>query len=274
MSAPAAPGSRLFALGLVVVMALAPAVGISASVAQVASGVGAAPALFLSGPAASSTSSTNWAGWAVTGPTHSVSKVTASWIEPKIQGRCPSTGQYASFWVGIDGYSSPTVEQLGTDSDCSGGSPSYYAWYELYPAGSHLISSLTISPGDVISASVSFAGGKFTLKLTDVTTGHSFSKTAKRSADRTSAEWIAEAPYSNRILPLADFGVVDFGRSYTGVATTDNATISGTSGTIGSFSNAVSITMVTARGSATKATPSALSGSGSSFNVTWVSAGP
>lgn len=51
---------------------------------------------------------------------------------------CPShSAQYASFWVGIDGYSSGSVEQLGTHSDCVGkGRASYYAWWEMYPASS------------------------------------------------------------------------------------------------------------------------------------------
>ena len=39
----------------------------------------------------------------------------------------------SAFWVGLDGYSSTSVEQLGTDSDCVSGKPSYYAWYEMYP---------------------------------------------------------------------------------------------------------------------------------------------
>src|SRR5215831_3494434 len=63
-------------------------------------------------------SSTNWSGYAITGAKGSVSDVRASWVVPSIVGQCPSTDQYSSFWVGIDGYSSNTVEQIGTDSDC------------------------------------------------------------------------------------------------------------------------------------------------------------
>lgn len=40
---------------------------------------------------------------------------------------------YSAFWVGLDGYSSKTVEQIGTEADCKGATPSYYAWYEFYP---------------------------------------------------------------------------------------------------------------------------------------------
>ena len=45
----------------------------------------------------------------------------------------PSGGStaYSSFWVGIDGFSSSSVEQMGTDSDVVNGIPTYYAWYNV-----------------------------------------------------------------------------------------------------------------------------------------------
>ena len=224
---------------------------------------------------AGSASSLNWAGYAVTAAAGSVSDVRGSWTVPAIQGTCPSTNQYSSFWVGIDGYSSSTVEQTGTDSDCRNGAPAYYAWYEFYPKPSRVVSSLAIHPGDVMSAEVSYAGGRFTVRILDTTTGASFGASAKVRAQRSSAEWIAEAPSSSGgILPLADFGTVSFGTDTTGIALTCDATIGGVAGAIGSFGSAVqSISMVTS-GGATKAQPSALSSDGTSFSVAWVSSGP
>jgi len=225
---------------------------------------------------AGSASSLNWAGYAVTAAAGSVSDVRGSWTVPAIQGTCPATNQYSSFWVGIDGYSSSTVEQTGTDSDCRSGAPAYYAWYEFYPKPSRVISSLAIHPGDVMSAEVYYAGGRFTVTILDTTTGASFSASAKvNAAQRSSAEWIAEAPSSlGGILPLADFGTVSFGADTTGVALTCDATVGGVAGAIGSFGSSVqSISMVTS-GGATKAQPSALSADGTSFSVTWVSSGP
>jgi hypothetical protein len=225
-----------------------------------------------------STISINWSGYAITGPKGSVTFVNASWIEPKISGTCPTKNEYSAFWVGIDGYTSHTVEQTGTDSDCNGGSPSYYAWYEFYPAGSVTISSLKISSGDVISAQVTFAGKKFTTKITDVTTGQSYTKTAKVSgAEETSADFITEAPCcesNGNILPLADFGTVNFGGDYTSLNATCYATVSGVTGPIGSFSTVQEITMINSAGTKIKAEPSALSSDGTSFTVTWKSAGP
>ncbi len=220
--------------------------------------------------------SSNWSGYAVTGPSGSVSDVKGSWVVPAIQGKCPSTNQYSSFWVGIDGFSSNTVEQTGTDSDCQNGAPVYYAWFEFYPKGSHLISGLTIQPGNVISAEVKAIGaGRFTVTITDTTTGQSFSTTQKVAmAKMSSAEWIAEAPYSGGILPLADFGTVNFGYDSTKISATCYATVGTTTGPIGSFGSSVQwIEMVSSSG-ALKAVPSSLSSDGTSFSIQWYSAGP
>ncbi len=225
---------------------------------------------------AGSSSSLNWAGYAVTAAPGSVSDVRGSWVVPALQGSCPSTNQYSSFWVGIDGYSSSTVEQTGTDSDCRSDSPAYYAWYEFYPHPSKAISGLTVHAGDTISAEAAYSGGRFTVTIRDLTSGGSFSAAAKvNGAQRSSAEWIAEAPSSSGgILPLADFGTVSFGADSTGVASTCFATIGSASGAIGSFGSSVqSITMVTSSG-AVKAQPSSLSTDGMSFSIVWKSAGP
>ena len=62
--------------------------------------------------------STNWAGYAVVGS--DVSDVVGTWIQPAVT--CSSQTAYVATWVGIDGYSSDTVEQTGTLAYCSGGS--------------------------------------------------------------------------------------------------------------------------------------------------------
>ncbi len=225
---------------------------------------------------AGSANSFNWSGYAVTGSTGSVTDAKGSWIVPGIVGSCSSTNQYSSFWVGIDGANSNTVEQTGTDSDCQNGTPAYYAWFEFYPHPSFIINSLTVHPGDHVSADVKYSNGKFVASITDLTTGQSFSTSSTvHSAQRSSAEWIAEAPSSSGgILPLSDFGTVYFGQDSTGTSGTCFATISGNSGPVGSFgSNVQKITMVTSSG-AVKASPSALSSDGTSFSVQWVSSGP
>jgi hypothetical protein len=215
--------------------------------------------------------STNWSGYAVEGT--SFTKASASWTVPTVNcSKTPNT--YSSFWVGIDGWTSSTVEQTGTDSDCSGSRASYYAWYEFYPNPSIEITSVAVSPGNHISASVTYSGTQFTITLINETTGKSYSKSSTVSgAQRTSAEWIAEAPCCTRrggILPLSDFGTVDFGQDYTGVSSTNDATDSTVSGAIGAFgSNIFESIMVNRTTGADEAVPSALSSDGTSFTVTW-----
>jgi hypothetical protein len=215
---------------------------------------------------AGASTSTNWSGYAVTGASGSVSYVNGSWIVPEVTAS--ATNAYSSFWVGIDGYNSGTVEQIGTDSDWVNGAASYYAWYEFYPKPSHIINTITVHAGDVMYAEVQYSGGTFSVFIQDTTTGQSFNTSSKiPSAQRSSAEWIAEAPSSGGVLPLANFGTVNFGLKYTDISTC-YATIGSTTGDIGSFPSSTiqEITMVDSTGSII-AEPSSLSMSGTSFTV-------
>jgi hypothetical protein len=209
-------------------------------------------------------SSSNWSGFAVKGSGFTTAE--GSWIVPA--AKCNSGTQYASFWVGIDGYSSNTVEQTGTDSDCDGGSPRYYAWYEFYPKNPGNI-AMSVKPGDHMSAKVVYSGSEFTVTIENATTGASFSKSSTvPGAKRSSAEWIAEAPSSgSAVLPLADFGTVLLGKDHTSVADTCNAKDSSTAGSIGSFSTIEKIIME--KHKVKEAIPAALSSDGTSFSVTW-----
>jgi Peptidase A4 family len=197
------------------------------------------------------TSSTNWAGYAANGSTYT--SVSTTFKQPSVN--CSRGDGYSSFWVGLDGYSSDSVEQTGTEADCSGGSASYSAWYEMFPAYPVTYSN-TVRPGDTITATVTYAGSnKFTLKLSDSTEGwsRSVSKTL-RNAARSSAEIIAEAPSDQSgPLPLDDFGTVTFNSN-----TVDGASLAST--------HWDSMDMVDSSGTK-QATTSGLSGSG--FSVTW-----
>ena len=215
--------------------------------------------------------STNWSGYAVTGTSFTVAA--GSWVVPT--ATCTSGDLYASFWVGIDGYSSSSVEQTGTDSDCVGKNPSYYAWYEFYPNPSFEISGLTIKPGDHMAAKVAYNGSEFTITIKDETTGKAYTKSSTvRNAQRSSAEWITEAPCctgSGGMLPLADFGTVLFGEDSTGVSSTNYAKDSTTTGAIGAFP-AADIEEINKTGSSSSpqlSTCTTLSSDGTSFSCTW-----
>jgi hypothetical protein len=226
--------------------------------------------------------STNWSGYAVTGANDSVTSVTGSWSVPATSCTKGSSPEYAAFWIGIDGWTSKTVEQIGTESDCRNGKPSYYAWYEFYPEPSYCATGMTsLTPGDKMSATVSWDKDTkaFTLTISDETAGLTFTKTFTPVLPRarSSAEWIAEAPSSviKGVLPLADFGTVYLGADYTSVSGTNEATISGVTGGIGSFgSNIWTADMINETTSVPMATPSSLTNDGSSFLVMWYSVGP
>ncbi len=179
-------------------------------------------------------SSLNWAGYADVSSTHGAfTNVSGSWGVPRLT--CTAEDRITSDWVGLDGFSSGTVEQDGTASQCFEGRPFYYSWYEMYPAGTIEVGA-TVAAGDSISASVARTGSRYTLKLTDSThPANSFSRTATCATSTcldTSAEWIAERPaYGDTgIVPEAQFGTVGFSRA-SETAAGRTSTISGFSGT-------------------------------------------
>ncbi len=216
--------------------------------------------------------STNWSGYAVTGS--SFTSAEGSWVMPAADCTGVAGKQYAAFWVGLDGYNSKTVEQTGTEADCDQGKPNYYAWIEFYPGPSLELTGFPINPGDLISASVVYSDPKFVVTITDVSTAQTFSTSARvPGAQRSSAEWITEAPCCTvlgGILPLSDFGTDFFGFDSTGQAGSNNAADSTTSGPIANFGTAVEqITKVAALSSPQTSTCSALSSDGTSFSCTW-----
>jgi Peptidase A4 family len=220
-----------------------------------------------------STTSSNWSGYAVLGS--SFTSARGSWVVPTAVCTGVSGDQYASFWVGLDGYSSSTVEQTGTDSDCDGTKPSYYAWFEFYPGSSYELLGFPIAPGNIISASVVYNGAEFTVTITNESAGVYYTTSSRVSgAARSSAEWITEAPCCTSrprdgILPLSDFVTIGFGSDYTSQAGTNSATDSTTSGPIGNFPTIFEINKVGSSSSPQISTCTALSSDGTSFSCTW-----
>jgi hypothetical protein len=203
--------------------------------------------------------STNWSGYADTGS--GFSSVSATWREPT-PSCSGSTTALAAFWVGIDGYSSSSVEQDGTLIECYGGSTYQFSWWEIYPVNSVQVVGQSVAAGDAITATVTRSGTSYKLTVTDSThSANSFSTTQTYSgAANSSAEWIAEAPSgSTGVYPLAKFS--------TWTDANSKVTAGSTSGVISSFPDD-EITMITSSG-ATEAQPSALNSAGNSFNVTW-----
>jgi Peptidase A4 family len=238
-------------------------VGVAVPAASAAASAAPAQGLSPAGTGGISTiTSNNWAGYGAVGPAaDTVTKISASWVEPSLS--CSSTTALAVFWVGIDGLGTSSVEQVGTIAQCYEGAASYGAWWEIYPLNAiQIISKIAVAPGDHFTASVTYSAAavKFTMKITDTTTGVSFSKThAYTPAARETAECIAERPSgSSGLYPLADFGKVKF--------TSCEATISGTHAGIGTFSSVYRINMK--QSGVTLASTGTLTSS-KTFTVTW-----
>ena len=192
----------------------------------------------------------NWAGYVVDGASKSFTSVESTFTLPKVS--CTGEGD-TSFWVGFDGDTSSSVEQIGASGDCDGTTPDYYAWWEMYPAGVHELSNTT-KPGDVFDAKVTYGGsGKYTLYLNDKTEGWTVTKNeTSTSAKDNSAEVIFEAagPESDAV------------PKFSPVSMSGN-TVNGTSL---ASENATAIDLV--RNGDTLVTPGSVSSSGS-FTFTW-----
>jgi hypothetical protein len=191
----------------------------------------------------------NWSGMAdvQTGSTP-LSAVSAKWVIPSVscvQGLYKNQDVFQAEWIGLDGFSSDTVEQLGTGTQCYEGVEYYYDWYEMFPNGTvqegttQCINDNTNCPrpGDLVSASVvstpdNAGNNDYTLSLSDVSRPQeSFSFTAScpsTTCVNSSAEWIVERPafdlpFGFQILPQADYDTTAF---LNGTATAGGATTS------------------------------------------------
>ncbi len=158
--------------------------------------------------------SSNWAGYALAaGPYRSVS---GQWTVPTVGPTGRSS--YSAQWVGVDGVSSASLIQAGTQANFIHGSPQYSVWWEILPAPAVAIRTLTVRAGDVISVTIArVSAGRWRITLKDSRSG-SFTTTRDYTGPGTSAEWIEEAPFIGwRIPPLAVHGPVVF----------DNAMVNG-----------------------------------------------
>ena len=198
--------------------------------------------------------SLNWSGYGVDGGDGAFDSVGASFVVPALVSCGADEDSASSFWVGLDGLASQTVEQDGVDASCDDGTAQYFPWYEVYPSMPVLFPGISVHPGDTVRATVTYLRGTtYSLGLTDVTHSTGGSVTASNpGATDSSAECIAEDPGSTPV-PYADYGSVSF----------SGCTVNGTA--IGAMSP-WAITTVSS-GGATEAAPSGLQGN-SAFTVT------
>jgi hypothetical protein len=216
------------------------------------------PAVITHGDAVST--STNWSGYAVTGGTFTY--VHGAWTVPKATCASGENSQ-SSTWVGLDGWGSDTVEQLGSTTGCIFGVAAYFPWTEMYPALPVPLDE-SMTPGDSMTGSVTSSGGgtSYLLVLTDKTKGWTYSaKAAASPADEDlSAEWITELPSCPVFCDLlTDFGSVTFRDAI--------AVGNGKKGPISSFAGAKAVDME--NGTTLQAAVGSLAKGGESFTDRW-----
>ncbi len=218
--------------------------------------------------------SSNWSGYVATGETFSA--VSGSFTVPAVTC-APGANTASSVWIGIDGVEDRTVEQEGVEADCDGGTASYFAWYEMYGDsdpqvdGGYAIplstSAHPVSPGDVISGSVSLVGSNWEFAMND---GQNwvFSQSVTSPTPppgQSSAEWIVEDPEECSPCeqpPLTDFAPVRFSGA--------TAEVNGQTSPISSFDvTALQI----ANGSTVLASPGPLDSTGEVFTDDWFANG-
>lgn len=215
--------------------------------------------------------SMNWAGYVdqpcVGGSTGAVSKVSANWVMPT-GVVCPPTTfhEVATYWIGLGGYSDPTLEQIGTEENCIMGSWLFGAWWEIYPNARVMdIRNVSARPGDSVSASLSYTGAStFVFSITDNTAGTSatFTRVFPGVAAPQSAEWIVESGVvaGVAVTNLLNFHAMNF--------TSCLLTIGSVTGPITGPWQTISLTM----GNIPRKVPMATVGplqSGNSFMVSW-----
>jgi len=235
----------------------APSSGVSASPVP-PSGVAAPAAQPQSQPQYAYTSS-NWSGYLAYGLSYT--SVSGTWVVPRATSSGVSFSADAT-WVGIGGVTSPDLIQAGTDDSVGpNGVVTISAFYEMLPDAAIDVSSLSIAPDDIVSATVSHqVQNSWLVTIKDATSGQIFTANLNYDSSLSTAEWIEEDPsYADgRQIPFDSFGSIS---------------MSGASVIVGGASlsmvqsGAQGVAMVDEGGRLT-ATPSAIGADGSSFTVT------
>lgn len=138
---------------------------------------------------------------------HSVS---GSWVVPTATAHKAGEAEYSASWIGIGGgcvdagctVGDSTLIQDGTEQDVdASGHASYSAWWELIPAPSVTLTgcspdpNCTVAGGDQMSSTIaSTTAGVWTMSMSDVTRGWTWSMTTAYSSTEATAEWIEETP--------------------------------------------------------------------------------
>jgi len=151
-----------------------------------------------------------WCGSGYTRPPSGLfTYVGALWVVPSATAADANHGLLS--WVGIDGWGTNAVLQIGTWHRLAGDPPALtvYGWCEWFPAPSVVVSNFPVSPGDALAAFISATSateGLVTLHNfnTNVHFSQALTPPAGDQFEGKTAEWIVEKPGGTT--PIANFG--------------------------------------------------------------------
>jgi len=221
---------------------------------------------------AGTVSSSNWSGYAITAKSgQTIRRMQALFTVPNVncaKSKLGSSGEAVySDWVGLDGFTTDTVEQTGVGAECASttGPATYFAFYEMFPNPG--VTFTGINPGDAIVVIVQKLSTGWELVLQDRTTGGNISTVQPCPSGSTCKDANGEEITEdfNGSVPagftLADFAV----DSQTDLQATSG---SGRNGSLGSGALWTSTTVDMVNGADHMATPGPLEG-GEAFFVSW-----
>jgi hypothetical protein len=151
------------------------------------------------------TQSNNWSGYnqGLLEKGTTFHEVSGTWVVPKATQHRSGEAEFSATWVGIGGgcvdsgcrVVDSTLIQAGTEQDVdSKGQASYSAWWEIIPAPSITV-SLPVSAGQKVHVDVAEGLPEvWTITISNLSTGKSFSMTVPYSSSYATAEWIEETP--------------------------------------------------------------------------------
>jgi Peptidase A4 family len=153
--------------------------------------------------------SNNWSGYnqgTVEQGSKLFNQISGTWTVPTATQHTAGQAENSSSWIGIGGgcidanctATDATLIQTGTEQDvAANGTPSYSAWWEIIPAPSLTISTMSVSPGDTMHANIAEVvplTDVWTITLQDLTKGETFTQTVPYPSSHLTAEWITETP--------------------------------------------------------------------------------
>ena len=157
--------------------------------------------------------SDNWSGYnqgALEQGGKTFHSISGTWTVPTASAHKAKEAEYSATWIGIGGgcvdagciTTDATLIQDGTGQDVdSAGRATYYAWWEIIPAPSVNLSGCSPDPNCTVAAQdqvtstiASAANGLWSMSMSDVTRGWTWSMSIGYSSTQASAEWIEETP--------------------------------------------------------------------------------